>query len=317
MMYHNQTIDLGNDYLNSVHSLPANTTAFVLSHPGDFNGDSKCGKSSKEAGHWVEIPLSPVERGGSAPVNSSHFWSDWSGLAHKKAFRFGSPRENTWVGFRSTLATQLSINASTESMHQPKPEPEENSNTHFDHSKAIEGPAAAEEPVNSILSSPRSNNPCEDLAMGPRQPPNPSDPAPPRRQRFPNILQDPFSRYMNDRFTSFRPSASQHNADMSLNVQHPYQNYPESEPWTKKIRTWFTAASGSEPQAPIWPQPITFNVANSNHSSSSFLPRMQTEPITMEENATEPVYTPQALPVGTEKQRQSLGTSEAVNYWCL
>lgn len=159
----------------------------------------------------------------------------------------------------------------------------------------------AQSVAESVGSSVQSQDPCRDMVVGPRQPPHPSG---------------PFVKQVRGRVPNFKLSGSQHNAEAVLNCQHPYQNIPESEYWVDKLKSWFYRNENEEHQPPTWPQPITFNVANSiNQSSSSFIAVNQDSP-ELVGNSRRMVYTPQALPLGAEKQQTTYLARETRAYWC-
>lgn len=166
----------------------------------------------------------------------------------------------------------------------------------------------------SNLSSTLSSDPCGDLEGGPRVPPNPTNNAPLKKKLRLNVLQDPFSRQMLDRYHSYRPTGSQHNSEAPLDFQHPFQTVAEPEPWTKRMRSWFVTPADPVTPVQIWPPPITLGV-NNNQSSSSFLLRSQELPITMEENV-EPSYTPQGIPLGADKQFSSIDGNHGTFLCC-
>lgn len=161
--------------------------------------------------------------------------------------------------------------------------------------------ADIEDSVVCPLASLESLDPFKGMANGPRVPSNPCGlPLKPVGRQIPN----------------FKPPGSQHNTDSILNCQHPYQNLQDSKSWVNKLKAWFHS-EGAESQPRVWPQPITFNVANSiNQSTSSLVPVFDEYP-EANVNSGQMVYTPQALPVGAEKQQTNFATRESHSYWCV
>lgn len=167
----------------------------------------------------------------------------------------------------------------------------------------------------SNMSSAFSSDPCRDLELSPHAPPNPVMNQPLKKKiRFNNLLQDPFSRQMLERYQNYRPSGSQHNSEAPLDFQHPYQTVTEPEHWTKRMRSWFVHPADPVSPVQIWPPPITIAV-NNNPSSSSFHLSSSEFPITIDEHA-EPNYTPQGIPLGADKHAPATSHNEGLFLCC-
>lgn len=308
-MANNKTLDPASvDYNMSVHSLPI--VSQTKDRASSISRVSHCGASANIGEEFYEIPLGAITHVESAPIQTE---KNWRGFETRKSTSaepvivllcLSTPQVASCVE-NSDLSNEASAT------HDVSGQSEQYSFQRRSFNDKI-GPG--EEYESSNLSSAISSDPCRDLEGGPHMPPNPIELGPSKKVRINNLLQDPFSRQMLERYQSYRPTGSQHNSEAPLDFQHPYQAVPESENWTKRMRSWFVNPVDSATPVQIWPPPITIAV-NNNKSSSSFLFRSPELPITMEENL-EPTYTPQGIPLGVDKRVSSATGSHGITFCC-
>lgn len=154
-------------------------------------------------------------------------------------------------------------------------------------------------------------DPLMGIALGPHQPPVPTEPVSARGRIEHSLFPNPLTEFMENRMILFRPTSSQNNVESLLNNTHPYQAQPDLKAAVEARRSWSswlsprTSISGAGTASGINSQFIIPNrsghtlsgipgsTPTDHQSSGSFLPRIYS----LEPPVLNMEYTPRAAPL--------------------
>lgn len=173
-------------------------------------------------------------------------------------------------------------------------------------------------------------DPLMGIALGPHQPPAPTEPVSCRGRTEPSVFPNPLTDFMENRMILFRPTSSQNNVESLLNNTHPYQAQPDVKAVVEAKRSW---SGWLSPKTSISVAAGTASGVNSrfiipsrsghaltsipgsspsdHQSSGSFLPRNHS----LEPPALHMEYTPRAAPLA-DMCKESPLTGGGCS-WCI